>query len=773
MFALVLALSFIALLILLPLTTSARLLRVSRELEELRDRFAALEAKVNALARLARSETGIPDVSAPASARPDSQASFGPPSLAEVPGASFGEASVAGPPSLVQPSEASSAVASLPSPARASDASVGEAGAESDLDLEGRIGGRWLLYTGVLVLLLGVSFFLKYAFDNEWIDEFGRVFLGAVAGIGLIAAGWQLSRREFRTFGQALIGTGIAVLYLSIYAALSFYGLIDRTAAFALMVAVTIAAAVLADRQRSQSLALIAVGGGFVTPFLVGGREDAQLTLFSYDALLVAGTLILAQRHQWFALNAMSYMLTCVTILGWADRHYTEAKWLRTFLFLTLFCVMFVQILRATRRAGTPAASFVAALLTSAPVFYHIVAVVLTAAHPPAIHIYMIAFTAVGLWLTAEPHRPRMRLVVLAGSYLPLFGALTLPAGLSWLVANVVTIVAIAALHLLAVLDRVFRQEQELEKSELVAMHVSVLGLFGLLYQTLRPAYPDFRGALAAVLAIGAIALWQLLESRDYRAALNACALAFTLTAVGVAVQFDGPAVVIGWAAEGAAAAWIGLRVPSLAFQIGGLLLWGIGVARLLDGYFATPAGFKAIFNERALTSAFVIALAYVLAWLFKKYRGTVMEAGRTRAVLHVVASLLTMLWITAEVRSYWAIRYEIPQAYLYQQLVLSLTWAIYGAVLIVAGMWRGYAPDRYIGITVLAMTILKVFFVDLWQLGGIYRVIAFIGFGVLLMAVSYLYQKRRGAAAPPLPPPITPHVSVPVPPGSGDNATN
>jgi uncharacterized membrane protein len=47
-------------------------------------------------------------------------------------------------------------------------------------------------------------------------------------------------------------------------------------------------------------------------------------------------------------------------------------------------------------------------------------------------------------------------------------------------------------------------------------------------------------------------------------------------------------------------------------------------------------------------------------------------------------------------------------------------------------------------------LTILKVFFRDLWELGGIYRVIGFIGFGVVLVAVSYLYQRRRGGTAPP-----------------------
>jgi uncharacterized membrane protein len=719
-FGVALGLSLLALLILLPLLTSARLLRVSRELEELKERLAALEAS--------------------ASARPASGASYGETtpaasvSAGAEPDAGFG---------------GTSPVASALARAEPEASFGGTSPVAPDEDLEGRIGGRWLLYTGVLVLLLGVSFFLKYAFDNAWITETGRVVVGVLAGVALVGGGWRIAAQGLANFGQALIGTGLAILYLSIYAALGFYSLIGNTTAFSLMLGVTISAALLADRQRSQPLAFIAVGGGFLTPFLVGGTEDAQLTLFTYDALLIAGTLLLALRHDWVALNALSYVFTVVTVLAWASSYYSDRLWLRTLLFLTLYCVMFLQILRATRRSPLPIARVVVALLSSAPVLYHITAVVLTAQHPPGIHIYMITFTAVGLWLTAEPHRPALRLLVLAGSYVPLFGTLTLPDGLSWTAANTVTIVAVAALHLLALVDRVFRLQDPLERSELVALHVVSIGLYGLLHETLSSAYPELRGGLGAVLAMGAIVLWQKLQYRDPTAALNACAIAFTLTAIAIAVQFDGPAVVVGWAAQGAAATWIGLRVANVWVQTGGLALWTLAILRMLDGYFVTPAAFTAIFNERAVTTAFVVVIGYVLAWFFAKHRESVPDAGRSRAALHVAASLVTMVWITAEVQSYWEVRYDTPQADLYEQLNLSLAWGAYGALLIVVGLRRSYAPDRYIGITVLGITILKVFFSDLWQLGGIYRVIGFLTFGVLLVAVSYLYQKRRAGAAP------------------------
>jgi uncharacterized membrane protein len=107
---------------------------------------------------------------------------------------------------------------------------------------------------------------------------------------------------------------------------------------------------------------------------------------------------------------------------------------------------------------------------------------------------------------------------------------------------------------------------------------------------------------------------------------------------------------------------------------------------------------------------------------------------------------------------------------------MLSLAWGVYGAALIVIGMRWGHALARYIGMAVLGVTAVKVFFYDLWELGGIYRVIGFIGFGVLLVLVSYLYQRRRSdrpdqspppPPSPPQPPPSEPELQPESPPPS------
>jgi hypothetical protein len=621
-------------------------------------------------------------------------------------------------------------------------------------------------------MLLGVSFFLKYAFDNAWINETARTLLGAMVGAGLVVGGLRFASRGLDVFGQALMGAGFAVLYLVVYAALNFYELIDRGTAFALMIGITIAAALVADRQRAQALAFIAVGGGLLTPALVGGDENAQLTLFSYVTLLLLGTMVLSFRHQWLALNVLTYVGTFVTVVAWAGRFYTDDQWLRTLLFLTLFLIILLIILRETGRHTDLSARAVRLLLSTAPLLYHIAAVVITAAHPPAIHIYLIAFTAAGLWLTVEPHRPMLRVAVLLGAFVPLFGDVTLPDGRSWLLPNLVTITSVAVLHVMGLVDRALRQQEPLRGGDHLVLHLTGLGLFALLYEALQPVFPGFRLGLAVVVALGAAALWRALRGRDEVASLHALGLAFTLLAIGIGVQFDGPTAIIGWAAEGLVVVWLGVRARQRGFEVGGLALWTLAAIQLFDAFATTPAAFTVLVNARTFATLFVVVTGYVLAWRISA--SDIPENRRLRIGIHIIASTLTLRWINAEIQSFWEVRDDTPQAYLYEQMLLSLAWGLYGAALIAAGMLRKYTPIRIIGMVILAVTSLKVFFYDLWELGGIYRVIGFISFGVLLVLVSYLYQHRRRTGTVPsqsstgtVPSPLAPSPVAPSPAAS------
>lgn len=125
------------------------------------------------------------------------------------------------------------------------------------------IGGRLLNRIGALALILGVGFFLKYAFDQNWITESVRVWTGGTLGIGLILLGGRFRRKGMSVFAQGLVGAGLAIDYLVVYASFNFYHLIPQPAALFLMSLVTALAFQQALRHDSIAVSLLGWRGAF------------------------------------------------------------------------------------------------------------------------------------------------------------------------------------------------------------------------------------------------------------------------------------------------------------------------------------------------------------------------------------------------------------------------------------------------------------------------------------------------------------------------------
>jgi len=611
------------------------------------------------------------------------------------------------------------------------------AAASRDLDLEERIGGRWLQHAGLIVLLLGIAFFLRYAFEREWLSPAIRVGLGVAAGIGMAWGGVRLAAR-YRNYGLLLAGGGIAALYLSFYAGLNLYALFGPQAAFALLVTVTIAAAALADRSDSQAIALMAVCGGFATPFLVGGTTDQQVTLFSYVALLIAATTYLAHRRRWRWLNVASLALTMITVAAWAAAYYTDAKYVRTELFLTLFCAMFVDILRRSWSTSPEDAPFVASLLF-APVVYHAWSVVALAPHGLAFLIYLIAFTALAVMLGVSSGSTLVRAVAFLAMAVPLGAWIQAHHWRGWVSTSVVAIAGIYAIHLAAQL-RAAATDEEFDERDVALLHANGVGVYVALYQVLVDTLSVAQLAGVAVLLAGLnAAVWWLLRTSAPIRALHWLGVAFTLVAAAVWLQFGGPWAVAIWATEGAVVFWMALRSESRWLRAGAWLLLGMATFRwALPDIQQTTTAYEVLLNARALTGLYLIAVFYLAAW-----KG----GGQERAVMMVAASALTVIVISTEIVSFWQIRIDSADAYVAREMMLSASWVTYAAVLVVLGMRRKYAPIRYFAIVLFGIALLKVFLVDLETLGGVYRIAGFMVVGLVLLVVSFLYQRNAAAA--------------------------
>jgi uncharacterized membrane protein len=602
--------------------------------------------------------------------------------------------------------------------------------------LESWIGGQWLLYIGVLAILVGVAYFEKLAFESAWLGETARVVQGAVAGLILVYAGIRFARAGYAGYGHAIAGAGVAALYVSTYASFNFYHLIGRTTAFVLMLIVTGGAAALADRQRSQGLAVLAVGGGYLTPFLLPGTSDTEIALFGYDAVLAAGASALARRRIWPLLYAASYLATLVTVAAWADSFYTPDKYLRTELFLTLFCALFVFMLVRCRRHGTAAETVAWLFLSTAPIAYYVASIAILVPHSTAFLVWAVAAAGVGAVLAV--HRsPGWGLLIDIAVLVPLLLWCSAPAARGHLADG---LWATAGVYAIALVAQIRTAGANPASPSFVAwLHFNGLGAFAAAYLLLLFDHVALTSVAAAVFAAwhGGVAF--VLRRDAPEPSLHAGALGLTLVAIAIALQFDGPAVTIGWGAEGFGIIALGLHTRRAWVRTGGVVLFAIAFVRAMSLLTATPVvGQAVVFNRRAACALFLVALAYAIAALLKKSGA---DRGWLATTSILAAQLLTLLWLTSEIRAYWSARQEA----LTRELMLSVTWAAYATVLVVVGLRRRFAPLRIFAMVVLAITIVKVFVVDLAQLQRVYRVASVVGLGVMLLLTSYLYQKSRG----------------------------
>lgn len=204
-------------------------------------------------------------------------------------------------------------------------------------------GGNTVLRVGVLLLFLGLAFLLRYATEGIVVPIEVRYAGVAACALGLLGLGWWLRLRN-SYYALMLQGTGIAVLYLTVFAAMRLHPLLDPGAALGLLVAVTLFSAILAVTQDALGLAAAAALGGFAAPILTSTGAGSHVALFSYFALLNAGILAIAWFKAWRLLNLIGFVGTFGIGFAWGLRSYTPELLWSTEPFLILFFVMYLLI---------------------------------------------------------------------------------------------------------------------------------------------------------------------------------------------------------------------------------------------------------------------------------------------------------------------------------------------------------------------------------------------------------------------------------------------
>lgn len=207
--------------------------------------------------------------------------------------------------------------------------------------LERRIGSQWLNRVGVVAVLIGVSYFLKLAFDSGWIGPGFRVLLGIIAGVSLCWWSERFRRPSSLGFSYSLKAVGIGILYLSLWASFQLYQLIPAAIAFLAMILVTGVTAGLAFAQDAELLAGLALLGGLLTPILCGNNENHQAVLFCYLLLLSLGAFVLQRVKPWPRILFGAFIGSALLSGAWFDRYYSNDQFAESLLFFTLLFALF------------------------------------------------------------------------------------------------------------------------------------------------------------------------------------------------------------------------------------------------------------------------------------------------------------------------------------------------------------------------------------------------------------------------------------------------
>jgi uncharacterized membrane protein len=210
--------------------------------------------------------------------------------------------------------------------------------------LEMKLGTKWLNWVGIVMVVLGIAFFLKYAYDNAWIGPKGRLALGVLFGVVALGIGERFRRKDWQILFQVLTGGGLAAFYLCVYFSFQVYHLSEQTISMVLAILVTGLAVVMAVAHDAAPVAILALVGGFLSPVLLSTGTNHPYALFTYIAILDLVAMGAAYFRRWRALDLLCFIGTALIYQGWHDKFYAHDQMTPALIYTTLFYLMFLLI---------------------------------------------------------------------------------------------------------------------------------------------------------------------------------------------------------------------------------------------------------------------------------------------------------------------------------------------------------------------------------------------------------------------------------------------
>ena len=640
------------------------------------------------------------------------------------------------------------------------------------VSVEELIGGKWFLVLGALIVVAGVGFFLKLAYDQGWITGIAPVWrcvASGVFGFALLGAG-QVTRSRLGAFASVgFTAAGLGVLYATAYAAYGLFGLAGPGAAFAMLAGVAALGLVIALRHGSVTLAVLAVLGGYLTPVILADSDSPAWALPAYltTLLLVASALAL-RADRFRALASLAWWGTVLIGAGWTVSRMDEAPVLAVLFVGAAWAVMQgvgtrVNAARAWKSAGHawPAFASLSTTLWALGLGLLVVdewGVVGLWAVPAALAAATLAGgMALAGMLRVLTDTPRTMPEMVGASLTAQGGALVPAALLLGLRTPGAEIGVFLALGMGAAFAGRWARAVSLAWYGAVMLGIASLLVLANADGPLHDALADSAGLvfswwmlLALGAGLGAMVAAALVTRAPGKAAPAADALrallvmggCVMLAASALHAEATAPGVLLAYLVFATLAIGASRAVGALWAGSVGLVFASLGVVAWVVA-FVQPGWFSARFDQPALLHPgllWSVPLAGVwIGWGAVLARSKVDAVFRARIPVWIAAAALPLVSTTLETARIAEMVTNDPTA---QSGAVSLWWAALGAAALAIGFARRAPWLRYTGIGLLLVTAGKVLTWDLAQVSPVVRVASFIATGLVLLVVAAWYLK-------------------------------
>ncbi len=637
----------------------------------------------------------------------------------------------------------------------------------SETNFEKYIGENLFGKIGILIFIIGIGFFVKYAIDQNWINETARTLMGYAVGAGMLVLAERLHKR-YHTFSSLLAGGAFGIYYLITAIAFHYYALFSHTIAFVILCVTTIfmsAVSVLYDRKE---LAVTALVGGFIAPFIISTDSSSIISLQIYITILNIGMFCLAMYKKWAILPMVSFAFTYIILWGTtALGSFSDSEAVTTyptlFAFATLFYVIFllpvVFILRTQYGENTrlgllgiiTANSFMyliygdfllqhfeASSDTTAYLAFFIAAVNL------AIHLYL-RFRVEG--------QDTLRNLMLGLAVT--FASMGIPILFS--AANVLMVWAAESVLLLWLFTKEKNRIYELASAVLLLLTLGALAY----YRTTDTFIHDtgdslfFNGAFfvttfvsIAYYVVAVIMQFnkELFSDTKRLIAYTPCnAIAYAL---GFSILFLAFRDNFHFHLEQPISEYASLLTANIMFLGGALILrkrFEISENKLayeISLYLAGILFAMTVWNYTApegLLLRWLMALV-TIAYMAYCMRGQLLVSSNQRN-LHIEYSIIsTLMWLTLT-RLLLITFNEVNFS-----TAFSLSLGIAAFILMCIGMRYHSKEIRIVSLAEFGIVIGKLILNDVWAMPALGKIIVFISLGAILLILSFLYQKLKDA---------------------------